>query len=143
MDEFSPAARARLAMSYEACELAELARRLVIPDQAEAAGAIEDVGRVLDGAHRLLEAAVVFARLKGADWSFVEELLGLSDAQGRFGPAEASFRQDLEAPTAGAWRQYLVSEPLEAALDLDDWVRRHADGDEDLGPAPVSGQLTS
>ncbi|WP_328993147.1 hypothetical protein OG394_02500 [Kribbella sp. NBC_01245] len=146
MDDFSPAARARLAMSYDACELAEGARRLVGARGFEGAGAaVEGAGRVLDDAHRLLEAAVVFARVEGADWAVVGDSLGLSagDAQERFGPAEARFRGELQGPTERAWRQYLVREPLEAALDLDDWVRRHADGDDDPGPAPVSGPLTS
>ncbi|MEU4672964.1 hypothetical protein AB0F91_34635 [Amycolatopsis sp. NPDC023774] len=36
-------------------------------------------------------------------------------------------------------RAYMVRERLEFALNLDDWVLRHRDGDNDLGTAPVSG----
>ncbi|MFJ5259383.1 hypothetical protein ACIQAC_02730 [Streptomyces sp. NPDC088387] len=36
---------------------------------------------------------------------------------------------------------HMVREPLETALDLDDWVLRHEDGESGLGSAPVSGGL--
>ncbi|MFE2673179.1 hypothetical protein [Streptomyces hygroscopicus] len=39
-------------------------------------------------------------------------------------------------------RAHMTREPLETALDLDDWVLRHEDGNNDLGTAPVSGGLT-
>ncbi|MFD9903390.1 hypothetical protein [Streptomyces sp. NPDC059063] len=53
---------------------------------------------------------------------------------------------DVLAPTAADremswWRAHTAREPLEAALDLDDWVRRHTDGDSHLGAKPVSGGL--
>ncbi|MFD5317624.1 hypothetical protein [Streptomyces sp. NPDC127098] len=156
------AARARLVLAYEACELAELARAAVPvgagelrPDgTARAPGAtLAHAARVVAAARRFLAAAAVFERLSGGDWALVGDALGLSarDARAAFARAETRFLAELrsadghEPPQAGGelswWRAYLVREPLEAAHDLDDWVLRHRDGDVDHGPAPVSGAL--
>jgi len=69
-------------------------------------------------------------------------------ARVRFAMSEAAFREELLSPgsdeaadEAGRLRAHIAREPLETALDLDDWVLRHADGDGDLGTAPVSGGL--
>jgi hypothetical protein len=66
----------------------------------------------------------------------------------RFAMAEACFRQGLLFPEgSGAHsettrlRVCMAQEPLETALDLDDWVLRHEDGDNELGTTPVSGGL--
>ncbi|MGW5089334.1 sulfite exporter TauE/SafE family protein [Streptomyces coelicoflavus] len=155
-------ARARLLVAYEACELADLARAAVPvgadgtnPDgTARAPGAVlAEAARVHAAAQRFLEAAAVYERVGGADWQVVGEVLDVSAraARVRFAMAEAAFRDALpssrrdrrgrDVAEPGSLRAHMIAEPLETAFDLDDWVLRHADGDGDLGPAPVSGAL--
>jgi hypothetical protein len=159
---YTDMARARLVMAYEACELSDLARAAVPIGEYELScdgiirtpgAALADAAEVLAAAHRFFEAAVVFERAGGAAWETIGEVLGTSAhaARKRFGMAESRFRLALRLPdgvgTTGVsggltwWRSHMINEPLEAALDLDDWVLRHSDGDEDLGVAPVSGGL--
>lgn len=160
---YGDAARARLVMAYEACELAEIARAAVpigehelhADGTADSPGALlADAAQVLRAARRFFEAAAVCERLGGASWQVVGDVLGVDAgiARVRFAAAEACFREELHAlepaPVAGApdragwWRAYAAGNPLEAARDLDDWVLRHEDGDGDLGSTPVSGGLT-
>ncbi|MFS4093599.1 hypothetical protein [Streptomyces sp. AF1A] len=155
---FTDAARARLVMAYEACELADLARACVPigghelnPDgTSRAPGAVlADAVRVVAAAQRFFEAAAVFERMGGADWQVIGDVLEVSarTAQLRCAMAETAFRELLSperCPTegeAGRLRAYMAREPWEVALDLDEWVLRHEDGDSDLGPTPVSGGL--
>ncbi|WP_367046789.1 hypothetical protein [Streptomyces sp. Je 1-332] len=158
------AARARLAMAYEACELARLARTAVPvgehelrPDGAgrSPGSVLADAAHVLRAAHRFFGAAAVCERLGGASWQVVGDTLGVDarTARTRFAAAESRFREELRSPDratgaldgSGWWRAYTAGNPLEAARDLDDWVLRHeeADGDTDGGgdPLPVSGGL--
>ncbi|GAB2898621.1 hypothetical protein [Streptomyces mayteni] len=150
------AARARLVMAYEACRLAESARAAVPVGERELnpdgtarvpGAALADAALVLAAARRFVAAAVVFERLGGAGWQLVGDALGLPPRTARehFAPDEAGFLAELRSAEplgeADWWRSHLVGEPLEAALDLDDWVLRHADGEGDLGPAPVSRAL--
>lgn len=168
---YTDAARARLAMAHEACELAGLARGAVPvgehelhPDgTARSPGSVlADAAHVLKAAYRFFEAAAVCERLGGASWQVIGDVLGVDarTARARFAAAESCFREELRSPEAvpatgapdgsGWWRSYTAGNPLEAALDLDDWVLRHKDGDEGgdeegdgaLGFAPVSGGLT-
>lgn len=160
---YTDAARARLVMAYEACELAEIARSAVpigehelhADGTADSPGALlADAAQVLRAARRFFEAAAVCERLGGASWQVVGDVLGVDTgvARARFAAAEACFREELRAPEpapaagapdrAGWWRAYAAGNPLEAARDLDDWVLRHEDGDGDLGSTPVSGGLT-
>ncbi|MEV2256156.1 hypothetical protein AB0I94_37300 [Streptomyces sp. NPDC050147] len=160
---YTEVARARLAMAYEACELAEIARAAVPIGEHElrADGAADspgsllaDAAHVLRAAQRFFEAAAVCERLGGASWQVIGQVLGVdaSIARARFAAAEACFREELRAaepaPVTGApdragwWRAYATGNPLEAARDLDDWVLRHEDGGGDLGSTPVSGGLT-
>jgi Flp pilus assembly protein TadD len=129
---YSDASRARLVMSFEACELSDLARAMV-PIEGNTT-ALADTARVLVAARRFLDAAVVVARLGGASWQDIGDELGLSasGARERFAAAEARFHRQLHSTDAD-WRAYMVREPLEAAEDLDDWVGG--------GDAPVSGGL--
>ncbi|MFE6157580.1 hypothetical protein ACFQ7F_01490 [Streptomyces sp. NPDC056486] len=156
---YTDAARARLAMAHEACELAGLARAAVPigehelhPDgTARSPGSVlADAAGVLRAAHRFFEAAAVSERLGGASWQLIGDVLGVEaqSARARFAAAESCFREELQkagavggAGDAGWWRAYTAGNPLEAARDLDDWVLRHEDGDGDLGAAPVSGGL--
>ncbi|MEV0634690.1 hypothetical protein AB0I77_06900 [Streptomyces sp. NPDC050619] len=152
---YTEATRARVVMAYEACELADLARAAVPIGEHElcsdgtvrSPGAVlADAVQVLRAAHRFLEAAAVSERLGGAGWARVGEVLGVPPQTARacFAAAEARFREELRSPEGAAarcWRACMAGHPLEAARDLDDWVLRHADGDRDLGPAPVSGGL--
>lgn len=160
---YTGVARARLAMAYEACELAEIARAAVPIGEHElhADGAADspgsllaDAAHVLRAAQRFFEAAAVCERLGDASWQVIGQVLGVdaSIARARFAAAEACFREELRAaepaPVTGApdragwWRAYATGNPLEAARDLDDWVLRHEDGGGDLGSTPVSGSLT-
>jgi hypothetical protein len=119
-------------MSFEACELSDLARALVPIDGTTT---LADAAEVVAAARRFLDAAVVAERVGGASWQRIGDVLGLSAAQARerFEVAETRFRQRLRS-TGGGWRAYLVREPLEAAQDLDEWVGGTG--------APVSGGLT-
>ncbi|GHG32048.1 MULTISPECIES: hypothetical protein [Amycolatopsis] len=151
---YSNAARARLVMAYEACLLAELARAAVPigeqelhPDGTIRAPGTElaHAAQVLALAERFFEAAAVFERVGGAGWQVIGDVLDVppETARMRFAESEATFWRLLH-PVTGApasLRAHMVREPLEFALDLDDWVLRHRDGDSDLGPAPVSGGL--
>lgn len=158
---YTDATRARLVMAYEACELADLARAAVPIGEHElnpdgtvhSPGAmLADAARVLGAAHRFFEAAAVFERLGGASWQLIGDVMDVAahTARERFTTAEARFREEpLSGRTGSAgalgevswWRAYMAREPMEAALDLDDWLLRHQDGGSDLGTAPVSGGL--
>ncbi|NBE53537.1 hypothetical protein GUY60_19340, partial [Streptomyces sp. YC537] len=68
------------------------------------------------------------------------------EAARRYVAAAAAYEHPgTAAPPAAWWSAYTSTAPWEAARDLDDWVRRHADPatdpDVDPGPAPVSGAL--
>jgi hypothetical protein len=89
---YTDASRARLVLSFEACELSDLARAMVPIDETTAA--LADAAEVLVAARRFLDAAVVVERTGGASWQLIGD----------------------------GWRTYMVREPLEAAEDLDDWV---------------------
>lgn len=159
---YTDAARARLVMAYEACELADLARAAVPIGEHElnpdgtirAPGTVlADATRVLAAAQRFFEAAAVFERIGGADWQLIGDVLNVSPhtARVRFAMPEAAFRKGLLSPEGtrsdqaaaevSSLRAHMVREPLETALDLDDWVLRHEDGNSDLGTTPVSGGL--
>ncbi|MDT0543740.1 MULTISPECIES: hypothetical protein [Streptomyces] len=159
---YTDAARARLVMAYEACELADLARAAVPIGEHElnpdgttrAPGTVlADAARVLAAAQRFFEAAAVFERMGGTDWQLIGEVLYVTPhtARMRFAMPETAFREELLSPeetrSGGAaaevtsLRAHMARQPLETALDLDDWVLRHEDGDSDLGTAPVSGGL--
>lgn len=159
---YTDAARARLAMAHEARELADLARGAVPIGEHELRpdGSAHSPGDVLAGAahvlraaHRFFEAAAVSERLGGASWQLIGDVLGVDagTARARFATAESCFREELRScedartslDEAGWWRAYTAGNPLEAALDLDDWVLRHedGDGDGDARAAPVSGGL--
>ncbi|MFF1966286.1 hypothetical protein ACFVW5_22250 [Streptomyces sp. NPDC058232] len=155
---YTDAARARLVMAYEACELADLARAFVPIGEHELnpdginrspGTVLADALRVITAAQRFFDAAAVFERMSGADWQVIGDALEVSPrtARIRFAMAEAAFRELLSpervpaAGEGGRLRGYMAREPLEVALDLDDWVLRHEDGDSDLGTTPVSGSL--
>lgn len=157
---YTDAARARLVMAYAACELADFARFAVPigehelnPDGTTCAPgtALAHAARVLTLAERFFEAAVVFERVGGADWQVIGDVLQVSPetTRARYAMSEAAFsallsEEDHATGAAGevtSLRAYMVREPLEIALDLDDWVLRHSDGDNGLGTAPVSGAL--
>ena len=129
---FTDASRARLVMSFEACELSDMARAMVPIDGTTTT--LDDAVQVLAAARRFLDAAEVFERAGGTSWQVNGDVLGVSaaEARDRFAPAEARFLERLHSADGG-WRAYMVREPLEAAEDLDDWVGS--------GGAPVSGGL--
>jgi hypothetical protein len=108
---------ARIALSYEACDLAELAR-LAVPTDRSTAEAIAEAGRILQAAQRFLAATIQAAEAEGIPWPVIADLLTSAE------------------PNHSTWRTHLLTNPHEAAEDLDDWVLRHAE--EDPGPTPVS-----
>lgn len=130
---YPDALRARLAVAQAACEVAELARAAVPVDAAALRpdGTARVPGATLAEAVQVLEAA---RRYVAAAADF--ERCGEPTAA-----AEERERTPVDPSPPAWWRAYTAVAPLEAALDLDDWVRRHADGDTDPGPAPVSGAL--
>ncbi|MFE4057561.1 hypothetical protein ACFXP3_14895, partial [Streptomyces sp. NPDC059096] len=109
---YTDAARARLVMAYDACELAELARAAVPIGERElnpdgtirSPGAVlADAARLLALAQRFFEAAAVYERTGGAGWQLVGDILNVParTAHARFARAEAEFRQGLR-PSGGA-----------------------------------------
>ena len=94
---------ARLAIAWEACQLAESARTAVTVQ-----------GDLVAQANEVLAAAE------------------------RYAAAVHAFTCGQETGARVNWQ--LPEAPEEAAEDLDDWVLRHADG-EDPGTAPISGKL--
>jgi hypothetical protein len=112
---------ARIALSYEACELAELARRAVPTDRSTTEAVVE-AGRILQAAQRFLTATILAAQADGIPWPEIADLLTSAE------------------PDHSTWRTHLLRDPHEAAEDLDDWVIRHAE--EPTGPAPVSQILS-
>jgi hypothetical protein len=94
---------ARLAIAWEACQLAESAR-FAVTVQGDLVG---HANEVLAAAERYAAAVHAFTCLQ---------------------------------QTGATVRWQLPEAPEEAAEDLDDWVLRHADG-EDPGAAPISGKL--
>lgn len=155
---YTDAARARLVLAYEACELSDLARAFVPIREHELnpdgtiptpGGLLADAAQVVAAAQRFFEAAAVFERVGGADWQVIGDALAVSarTVHVRFATAEAAFRELLPPERgsveggAGRLRAYMAREPWEVAGDLDDWVLRHDDGDSDLGTTPVSGGL--
>jgi hypothetical protein len=108
---------ARIALSYEACELAELAGAAV-PTDRSTPEAVAQAAQILQAAHRLLTTAVLAAQADNIPWPEIATLLTPT------------------AQVATSWRTHLLANPHEAAEDLDDWVTRHAETDP--GPTPVS-----
>ena len=108
---------ARIALSYEACELSELARAAV-PTTRSTTEALTDAAQILQATHRYLAATILAAEADGIPWPEIAALLTNPD------------------PAQSFWRTHLLAHPHEAAEDLDDWVTRHPD--QDPGPLPVS-----
>ncbi|ADB30470.1 hypothetical protein Kfla_1368 [Kribbella flavida DSM 17836] len=129
MPDHDAVVRARVALSYEACELAEAAAAAVPAATHELAAA----AAVLEATTRYVQAVLRHARLQGTSWREISDALGCPEQQLRD-------QQAATGETADWWRDHLLREPFEAASDLDDWVRRHLDSD--FGPAPVSGVLS-
>lgn len=101
---YTDAARARLVMAYEACELADLARAFVPIGEHELnpdginrspGTVLADALRVITAAQRFFDAAAVFERMSGADWQVIGDALEVSPrtARIRFAMAEAAFRE--------------------------------------------------
>jgi DNA-directed RNA polymerase specialized sigma24 family protein len=121
------AAVARVALSYEACLLAEAAAAAV-PAAADELAAARSV---LEATNRYVAAVVALARLRGISWQQIAAAVGLS----------AETVRSVASPDRDWWRAHLLEDPNEAAADLDDWVLRHVDGVSD--PTPVSKVLAS
>jgi DNA-directed RNA polymerase specialized sigma24 family protein len=111
---------ARVALSYEACLLAEAAAAAV-PAAAEELAAARSV---LEATNRYVTAVVALARLQGNSSQQIAAAVGLS---------EESVRA-VGSPDRDWWRTHLRQDPAEAAADLDDWVSRHVDGVSELTP---------
>lgn len=79
----------------------------------------------------------MFERVRGADWQLIGDVLDVppETARVRFAMSEAAFWEELLSPEGtrsgqaaaevSSLRAYMAREPLEMALDLDDWVLRH------------------
>ncbi|ONI78429.1 hypothetical protein BWI15_00705 [Kribbella sp. ALI-6-A] len=119
------AAVARVALSYEACLLAEAAAAAV----PAAADELTAARSVLEAINRYVAAVVALARLRGDSWQQIAASVGLPEESVR----------SVGSPDRDWWRTHLRQDPSEAAADLDDWVSRHVDGASD--PTPVSKVL--
>jgi DNA-directed RNA polymerase specialized sigma24 family protein len=111
---------ARVALSYEACLLAEAAAAAV-PAAAEELAAARSV---LEATNRYVAAVVALARLQGNSSHQIAAAVGLSEECVR----------SVGSPDRDWWRTHLRQDPAEAAADLDDWVSRHVDGVSELTP---------
>lgn len=145
---YTDAARARLAMAYEACELADLARGAVPIGEHELSpdgtvrspgSVLADAAHVLRAAHRFFEAAAVSERLGGASWQLIGDVLGVNarTARARFAAAESCFREELRSPerdqpersqSEGGHSERGHSERDQAPLDATGWWRAYTAG---------------
>ena len=163
---WTEATRARLVLSAEAAEMADYLQGFVSIGEHELRedGSAPGAGSVVDEANRLsamtrrvLEAAVVYARLGRLTWDEVGNALDVrrQSAQERFDEAVDRFREELLSPENPGytgklgelrWRLHPAArEPEATAQDLDEWVRRHRDPDDAVDEpevAPVSRGLT-
>uniref|UniRef100_UPI003F496DC9 hypothetical protein n=1 Tax=Amycolatopsis sp. CA-293810 TaxID=3239926 RepID=UPI003F496DC9 len=165
LSPFTEATRARLVLAAEAAEMADYLRGFVgisehelrADGSAPLAGSVVDEANRLPGmARRVLEAAVVYARLGKLTWEEVGAALDVTrqSAQERFDEAVDRFRTELLSPENPGytgefgqirWRLHPAArEPEQTARDLDDWIRTHRDHHEDVDEpevAPVSDGL--
>lgn len=161
---YTEATKARLVLAAELAELADFARGLVpigehvLREDGSATFAgevVADMARIAATGRRLLEMAVVYARLGKTTWEQIGAVLDVThqSAQERFRPAVERFREELLSPENPdytgefgqlQWRlAWAARDPEAAARDLDEWVleqpRHPGDGEPD--PTPVSGHL--
>ena len=157
VDDASPLTRASLAklvLAYDARELAEAASGFVAVYDSYEDVTIEDVGRlVLAPAKRLVDAAVVAARMRGVSWESIGEVLEITrqSAHARYAEAEKDFEAMLDEPEVTAAdgirynRQHpAVQRPEETASELDAWSARHREDSADSSTGrhrPVSDGL--
>jgi len=157
VDDDSPLTRASLAklvLAYDARELAEAAHGFVATYGSYEDVTIEEVGRlVLAPAKRLVDAAVVAARLRGVSWETIGEVLEITrqSAHARYAEAEKAFEAMLDEPEATAAdgtrynRQHpALRRPDETAAELDAWAVRHREDPPHSFPGrdrPVSDGL--
>ena len=148
------ASRARVALSAEAARVSDAAAAFVPVhpgemDPSGAAGAVStewvaEADVLLSAARRLLEAAVVFAKVGGRSWAQVGSALGVTaqSAQERFKPAVREF-VDSGVEQSAAATGTGFGDPEAVARELDGWVsaRPREVGGPDPGAAAVSGQL--
>lgn len=149
---YSQASLARLLLAEQACELADAARDLV-PTTSDVHAAdgefVKDSTRLVETAHRLLEAAVVYEHLRGTTWESIGVALGEVGHQAaheRYGQVGREFQQRF----LHAWlRPERAHEIFTTADDLarfvahlDAWVVAHRELDEiDHGDQPVTAGL--
>jgi hypothetical protein len=157
---YTDASRARLAVSLEAQELSDLARRWVNvpPGELRSSGSGGDRGGTVEAVRRLcaqadwvMTQAVVYERVGGSTWEQIGEALGVSKqaAHERYAGAEREFREALREPegVGESGEPYIrlnaaAYEPDRFARDLDAWARRHREPTDAFDDArPVSGQL--
>ncbi|RSN05958.1 hypothetical protein DMC63_37745 [Streptomyces sp. WAC 05977] len=153
-------------LSAEAAEMADYLRGFVTIGEHElredgsapsAGSVVGEANRLPGMARRVLEAAVVYARLGKVTWEEVGGALDVTrqSAQERFDEVVDEFREALLSPEYPdytgkfgqlRWRLHPAArEPEATAQDLDEWVRRHRDPDDVVDEpevAPVSGGLT-
>ena len=161
---YTEATLARLVLASELAELSDFARGLVpigehvLREDGSATFAgemVADMARIAATGRRLLDMAVVYARLGKLTWEQIAMVLDVThqSAQERFKQSVETFREELLAPENPdytgefgqlQWRlAHPAREPEVAARELDEWVldqpRHPGDGEPD--PAPVSGHL--
>ncbi|TDD12143.1 hypothetical protein E1292_03265 [Nonomuraea deserti] len=146
---YAPEALARLEIAEQARELSEAAAGLV-PTHADRHARdgefVADAVRLLEGARRLVDAAVLYELVKGTSWERVAADLGDLDdpaARARHAAAEEDFR--MRFLQAWLWPEragdvLTTPDRLAGLLDrLDAW----APGGDTDGGGPVSGGLAA
>ncbi|MEU3985285.1 hypothetical protein AB0F77_35365 [Streptomyces sp. NPDC026672] len=142
----TPAATARLLVSWTARTLSDQARALVprtghdsaAPPGPAPGAVLADAADVFDTARHLLETAVVYERIRGTAWPSIAPSVRLSpqhaaeaytDAVARFRLVHTAFDPEAAQQLRGEawWRVFPVHHPAEAAADLHDWLHRSPD----------------
>jgi hypothetical protein len=157
---YPPKARARVALSMLARELADAARGMVptyADRHAQGGDFVEEALRLRARADEILELAVVLERERGTTWEDIGAALGgegerrtRQTAEARFGGAVSRWKGALVTP----WRPHSdgrsvycalpdgAEDPERWAAVLDEWTLRHAEPSDPLAQAgeqrPVS-----
>jgi hypothetical protein len=147
---YSRAALARLALSYQLRDLADLAADGVpttTDDAAEPGEEVDFALALMALANEVLTRAVIYEREKGTTWETIGACFGITrqSAHEKFREAEQEWKLALVEPfypsSGGRIRNLRLHEaayrPTDAGRQLDEWARKHCDAEG----YPVTGSL--
>jgi hypothetical protein len=145
-DEYTDAARARVALSAAARELSDDARELVDTEHETTSNSIrelvERVNRLAGAVEELRRLAVVYARERNLSWESVGEALGVTrqTAHERFAKVVDEWHDSLYDPARHTyqWLPDGAYNPDQTIARLETWLARH---DEHSQPRGVAAGL--